>query len=90
MEFEWDPEKDAANAAKHGISFTEAIKLFLDPWRLDLASARAADGEAREKSIGAIDGRSFTAVFHRRAEVIRLISARPSNGSERRDYGKIH
>ena len=28
MQFEWDPEKDRANRAKHGVSFEEASELF--------------------------------------------------------------
>ena len=28
MEFEWDSDKDAANRAKHGISFDEAKHIF--------------------------------------------------------------
>ena len=28
MKFEWDPAKDRANQAKHGLSFEQASKLF--------------------------------------------------------------
>ncbi len=28
MRFEWDPEKDKTNRAKHGLSFEEASELF--------------------------------------------------------------
>ena len=28
MEIKWDPTKNAANLAKHGLSFTEAAQLF--------------------------------------------------------------
>ena len=28
MDIEWDPTKDEANLAKHGLSFTEAAALF--------------------------------------------------------------
>ncbi len=34
MRFEWDPEKAAANLAKHGVSFDEAITAFDDPFAL--------------------------------------------------------
>src|SRR5512145_2829395 len=33
--FEWDPRKAEANAAKHGISFDDAVTVFLDPDALD-------------------------------------------------------
>jgi uncharacterized DUF497 family protein len=29
--FEWDEEKDAANVAKHGFSFSEILEVFDDP-----------------------------------------------------------
>jgi uncharacterized DUF497 family protein len=31
IEFDWDPVKAASNAAKHGVTFEEAITVFLDP-----------------------------------------------------------
>ena len=36
MEFEWDPEKDNQNQAKHGVSFEEASTLFGDPFALTI------------------------------------------------------
>jgi uncharacterized DUF497 family protein len=30
MNFEWDPEKEKANIAKHGVSFSEAMTVFGD------------------------------------------------------------
>jgi uncharacterized DUF497 family protein len=29
-DFEWDSDKAAANAAKHGVTFEEAVTVFLD------------------------------------------------------------
>ena len=37
--FEWDPEKDFVNQAKHGVSFSEAQFAFADPDRV-IAEAR--------------------------------------------------
>jgi hypothetical protein len=37
MEFEWDPEKAAANAKKHGVDFSEAMTMFADPLELTIA-----------------------------------------------------
>jgi hypothetical protein len=31
MRFEWDPQKDEENRAKHGVSFEEASTVFGDP-----------------------------------------------------------
>ncbi len=30
MHFEWDPDKNAKNKKKHGVSFETAVKVFLD------------------------------------------------------------
>ena len=32
--FDWDPEKDLLNQAKHGVSFSEAQSAFADPDRV--------------------------------------------------------
>jgi uncharacterized protein len=51
--------------------------------------ARDADGEARRKAIGLIEGRVFTVVYVQRGEAIRIISARRANATERKVYGQI-
>jgi uncharacterized DUF497 family protein len=33
VEFEWDPDKVAANVKKHGVEFAEAMTVFGDPSR---------------------------------------------------------
>jgi uncharacterized protein len=35
MQYEWDENKAAANVAKHGIAFDEAITVFDDPLYVD-------------------------------------------------------
>ena len=34
IEFDWDPAKAASNKQKHGISFEDAMTVFLDPLSL--------------------------------------------------------
>jgi uncharacterized DUF497 family protein len=44
--FEWDPEKDAENQRKHGVSFSEAQYAFADPRRViarDLTHSQAEE-----------------------------------------------
>ena len=55
MRYDWDPAKDAANIAKHGIAFIRAVEAFDDPRRLDDDSTRAEFGEARRHSSGGLD-----------------------------------
>ncbi|ORU00794.1 hypothetical protein D081_0776 [Anaerovibrio sp. JC8] len=35
MNFEWDEEKNYKNINKHGISFKQAVKVFLDVNRIE-------------------------------------------------------
>lgn len=37
MQFEWDPEKDRQNQAKHEVSFEEASTVFGDPFALTIS-----------------------------------------------------
>jgi uncharacterized protein len=85
--FEWDDAKAASNLIKHGIAFSEAIRVFRDPLCVDVDVFRSEDQESRWKAIGTIQGRLFTVVYTVRAGVTRLISARRCNSSERRLYG---
>jgi uncharacterized DUF497 family protein len=88
--FEWDDAKAQSNLAKHGVPFAYATRLFLDPQRVDFDVTRPADGEARRKAIGAIEGRLFSVVYTVREGRSRLISARRCNVTEERRYGPLH
>jgi uncharacterized DUF497 family protein len=80
MEFEFDPDKSAANEAKHGIGFTQAEDLWNDPLRVEVP-ARTVD-EERWLVIGQMEGRYWSAVVTYRDERIRLISVRRSRDEE--------
>lgn len=85
-EFEWDPEKDAANVAKHGVAFEFAKRIFEGPV-LSWVDDRIDYGEVREISIGVIDGFAVLVVVHTdRDGRIRIISARPASQKERQRY----
>jgi len=45
--FQWDPRKAEANAAKHGVTFDDAVTVFLDPDALDGADLRHSSAESR-------------------------------------------
>lgn len=62
MALEFDPDKDAANLAKHGVSLERAHDLEVE--------ARVADGrfdEPRFRAYGRIDGAAVRAISLRRA-----------------------
>lgn len=86
LDFEWDEEKARSNLAKHGISFDEAVAVFADDDLLVIDASRPADGEARFKAIGRIEGRLLVVIFTKRGDAVRVISARRANDQEDRAY----
>ncbi len=83
--FEWDDAKNAANLAKHGISFEEASTIWEGP--VVTGPDEAHDLEVREKSFGLIGGMAVVCVIHtERDGTIRIISARKATRNERRDF----
>ncbi|WNJ94033.1 BrnT family toxin [Bosea sp. 685] len=85
-EFEWDPEKDTTNVAKHGVAFEFAKRIFEGPV-LSWIDDRIDYGEVREISIGVIDGFVMLVVVHTdRDGRIRIISARSASQKERQRY----
>lgn len=89
MRFEWDPAKDAANLAKHGISFAVAAEIFEGP--VVTGEDRRTDyGERREISIGRTRGLVVVVVVHTDREGrCRIISARRASREERSRYESI-
>lgn len=81
--FEWDKFKSEANLAKHGIDFEDASAIFYRPIVL-----RRSDRHNEERwiAIGALEARFIAVVFTRRAEVIRIISARRARKNEESEY----
>lgn len=84
MRIDFDPAKDAANRAKHGVGLAFGEAVWGDRDVLVIPSLRRIDGEERYKAVGHVDGRLWTAVHVVRGEAIRLISVRKSNDGERR------
>ena len=84
MRFEYDPDKSAANKAKHGIDFAEAQALWEDPWLLE-APART-DDEPRFLVVGRLRDRHWSAVCVRRGGSIRIISVRRARKREIERY----
>lgn len=84
--FEWDENKDSTNSEKHGITFLEAIAVFLDPFVLEEDSTRPEYGEVRRKAVGNVRGRMVTVIFTLREDRRRIISARRARPDERQRY----
>ncbi|HVF50507.1 MAG TPA: BrnT family toxin [Pyrinomonadaceae bacterium] len=86
IEFEWDSRKAAANLRKHKISFETSCEVFFDPF-LHVVDAGVVEGELRDAIIGlTVNWRLLYVVYVERDDVIRIISARPAEKSERDLY----
>ena len=58
--FEWDPRKAEANAVKHGVTFDDAVTVFLDPDAFDGPDLQHSSAESRFRRLGrAADGQSW-------------------------------
>ncbi len=76
MEFEWDDSKNRVNVAKHGLSFYEAQKVFLDKDRIIFSDVKHSSAEKRYFCIGkTIAGNIATIRFTIRNGRIRIIGA---------------
>ncbi len=85
--FEWDPQKAAANAHKHGVSFGEASTIFADTKAITKHDAKNSINEDRYVTIGLSAWGRLVLVAHTdRGEVIRLISASRPSRKEAREY----
>lgn len=83
MEFEFNPEKSAANLKKHGLSLKEAQRL----WEVPTLVVRArVVGEERWMIIGWLGRKCYSCIFTIRAGTVRLISARRSHPREEQIY----
>jgi uncharacterized protein len=90
MQFEWDSEKDRANLKKHGVSFDLARRVFEDPNHLSTQD-RHENGEERWQTLGLVGPVAIFLVAHtiedgNGEEVVRIVSARKANKTERRRY----
>lgn len=87
MEITFDPEKDARNVAKHGISLALAAKI--DWSTLDASlDDRHEYGEERYVAGAPIGDRLYVVVFVVRDDAIRVISLRKANKREVKHYGE--
>ena len=87
MQFEWDPEKAASNARKHGVTFEEAQTVFQDDLFVTFEDPDHSQDENRFLILGQSTKKNLLVVaYTERRSSIRLISARPATRKERRTY----
>jgi uncharacterized DUF497 family protein len=93
MRFEWDPSKDRANRAKHGVSFLDASVLLASEFDyLEIYDEAHSVDEDRFIAIGPAGAGLIVVVYTvQNDKVVRILSARRATWTERerfRDYGR--
>jgi uncharacterized DUF497 family protein len=89
LKFEWDDNKDKANASKHGVSFDEAQTVFYDEYAIQFFDPEHSESEDRFILLGTSFKLNALVVCHcfRRDEtVVRIISARMADKDEAQVY----
>ena len=89
IRFEWDDLKNAQNQRKHGVSFEEAQTVFLDEFALLISEPDTSQSEERFVLLGLSAMARTLVVCHcvrDGGDIIRIISARKANRSERQAY----
>jgi uncharacterized DUF497 family protein len=92
IDFDWDPEKAASNASKHGVAFEEAMTVFCDPLARSILDPDHPAGEERWITIGEAATGNLLVVVHTWADIdadrgmVRIISARRPTRNEVRQY----
>jgi hypothetical protein len=87
LSFEWDPHKATSNAAKHGVTFQEALSAFSDPFSVTIDDPDHSLDEDRYVLLGRSSRGKLLVVVHTiRGDNIRIISARVARRRERRQY----
>ena len=66
--FVWNAEKEKINITKHGVDFSAASRVFLDPRRKIFVNAKHSEKEERFFCIGSVDGKILTVRFVYRDE----------------------
>ncbi len=88
MSPEFDPKKNAANLAKHGVSLADGDGVLLDPLGITVEDDTAV-GESRSVTVGMNSfGTLMVVVWTDRPGDVRLISVRKATPKERRNYEK--
>lgn len=89
LRFDWDPRKAAGSLRKHGVSFDEAQTVFADEHGLLIDDPEHSAQEDRFILLGVSTSTRMLVVVHcyrTDDQVIRIISARKADRSERRQY----
>jgi uncharacterized DUF497 family protein len=87
MDYEWDEAKRAANLAKHGVDFADAVGVLFDDYAL---TRRDPDSQNEDRMVTIGMGFSLRVLYvvwvERNGDTYRIISARKASPGEIRQY----
>ena len=92
IEFDWDPDKEASNRAKHGVAFELARTVFRDPLAASIPDEDHSGDEERWITLGESANGTLVLVIHTWVQtkedhaLVRIISARRPTRREARQY----
>jgi uncharacterized DUF497 family protein len=87
MRFTFDPNKDAINIAKHGLSLADAPTVFDAPHKLTLESPRSEERRLMDVAMVEVAGVVLVLVYVlREPDEVRAISLRRASKQERKLY----
>lgn len=89
IRFQWDPRKERRNQQKHGVAFDEASTVFADTLSITIPEPESSNDEERFVTMGFSHRQRLLVVVHTEhdeQQIIRIISARPADPDERREY----
>jgi len=87
MRFIFDPNKDATNIEKHGLSLTDAPLVFNAPEKLTLESPKAREARLTDVALVEVAGVVLVLVYvMREPDEVRAISLRRASKQERKLY----
>lgn len=84
-QIEFDPNKDAINKEKHGISLAFGF-VVLNNLQVEIEDDRKDYQEKRMIAFGLISNRSFCCVYTKRGKNYRIISLRKTNKKEMKKW----
>ena len=89
MKLTYDPNKDAANIIKHGLSLADALLVFEAPDKLTLKSTKGDEARLMDVAMVAVAGVLLALVYvMREPDEVRAISLRRASKQERTLYAK--
>lgn len=89
MQFSFDPNKDAVNLEKHGLSLADAPLVFSAPDKLTLESSRGTEARLMDVALVEVAGVVLVLVYVlRHPDEVRAISLRRASKQERTLYDR--